>query len=107
MPFPIVPVYDPCMSKPLFADEFLTPSNWAIYRDSIMKTAQVLQDAFPFGPHSGKSPTELAELIDSEFLPRNSATLDEALQKARSIIAHSVAVNDPNTIAHLHCPPLI
>jgi len=90
-----------------FFEDFFTSTNWTVYQQSIAAAMQTLQNALPAKAYSGKSPAELAELIDSEFLPRNSATLDEALQKARSIIAHSVAVNDPNTIAHLHCPPLI
>lgn len=96
------------MSKaPMFAEEFLTPRSAAVYRESIAKAVDALLDAFPTHPYSGRSPAELAELLDGDVLPQLGSPLGEVLGKARTIIAHSVAVTHPNTIAHLHCPPLI
>jgi L-2,4-diaminobutyrate decarboxylase len=96
------------MSKAtMFAEEFLIPKSPAAYRESIAKTVEALQDAFPIHPYSGKSPAELAALLDGDVLPQLGSPIDEVLGKVRTIIAHSVAVTHPNTIAHLHCPPLI
>jgi len=101
-------VYDSRMSRaPRFAEEFLTPRSAAAYRESIGKAVEALLDAFPTQPYSGKSPTELAALVEGKVLPQSGSPIDEVLTKARTIIAHSVAVTRPNTIAHLHCPPLI
>jgi L-2,4-diaminobutyrate decarboxylase len=95
------------MSKvPMFAEEFLTPKS-AAYRQSIAKAVEALEDSFPIQAYSGKSPAELAALLDGNVLPRLGSPIDEVLGKIRTIIAHSVAVTHPNTIAHLHCPPLI
>jgi L-2,4-diaminobutyrate decarboxylase len=96
------------MSKaPNFAEEFLTPGSTAAYRENILKAVDALQDAFPTQPYSGKSPAELAALLDGTVLPQLGSPIDEVLGKVRTIIAHSVAITHPNTIAHLHSPPLI
>jgi L-2,4-diaminobutyrate decarboxylase len=71
------------------------------------KAVDALLEASPVHPYSGKSPAELATLLDGEILPQVGSPLGEVLGKVRAIIAHSVAVTHPNTIAHLHCPPLI
>src|SRR5580700_10311509 len=95
------------MSKvPMFAEEFLTPKS-AAYRQSIAKAVEALEDSFPIQAYSGKSPAELAALLDGNVLPKLGSPIDQVLGKIRTIIAHSVAVTHPNTIAHLHCPPLI
>jgi L-2,4-diaminobutyrate decarboxylase len=90
-----------------FAEEFLTPGSTAAYRENILKAVEALQDAFPTQPYSGKSPAELAALLDGTVLPQLGSPIDEVLGKVRTIIAHSVAITHPNTIAHLHSPPLI
>ncbi len=90
-----------------FAEEFLTPKSSAAYRENIAKAVEALLDVFPTQAYSGKSPAELAALLDGEILPQRGFPIDEVLGKVRTIIAHSVALSDPNTIAHLHCPPLI
>ena len=66
-----------------------------------------LLHAFPTQPYSGKSPAELAALLKGDVLPQGGSPVDDVLKRVRTIIAHSVAVTHPNTIAHLHCPPLI
>ena len=90
-----------------FAEEFLTPGTAAAYRGTIASTVAALLDAFPTQPYSGKSPAELAALLGGNVLPQRGCPIDEVLGKVRTIIAHSVTVTHPNTIAHLHCPPLI
>ncbi|MGA8492198.1 MAG: aspartate aminotransferase family protein [Terriglobales bacterium] len=90
-----------------FAEEFLTPKGTSSYRDSIAKMVEALLDAFPTHPYSGKSPAELAAVLGGNVLPQRGSPIDEVLGKVRTIIAHSVALTHPNTVAHLHCPPLI
>lgn len=90
-----------------FAEEFLTLKNSAAYRESIAKAVEALLDAFPTQPYSGKSPAELAALLKGDVLPRGGSPVDDVLKRVRTIVAHSVAVTHPNTIAHLLCPPLI
>ena len=90
-----------------FAEEFLTPNTSAAYRESIAKAVEALLGAFPTQPYSGKSPAELSALLAGNILPQRGSPIDEVFEKVRMIIQHSVAVTHPNTIAHLHCPPLI
>jgi L-2,4-diaminobutyrate decarboxylase len=90
-----------------FAKEFLSPESPEVYRESIAKAVETLLNAFPTQPYSGKSPAELAALLAGDVLPQRGSPLDEVLQKVRTIIAHSVVLTHPNTIAHLHPPPLI
>jgi L-2,4-diaminobutyrate decarboxylase len=92
---------------PRFAEEFLTPRSAAAYRESVAKAVEALLDALPTQPYSGKSPAELGALPEGNVLPQRGSPIDEVLGKVRTIIAHSVALTHPNTIAHLHCPPLI
>ncbi len=101
-------LYDfPMSTGPRFDQEFLTPNNTTVYRESISKTVEALIEALPRKAYSGKSPSELAKLLAGDILPRTGSSIDEALKRARNVIANSAAVTHPYTIAHLHCPPLI
>jgi L-2,4-diaminobutyrate decarboxylase len=90
-----------------FAEEFLSPESPKVYRESIAKAVEALLNAYPTQSYSGKSPAELAALLATNVLPQGGSPLDEVLRRTQTIIAHSIAVTHPNTIAHLHCPPLI
>ena len=93
----------------LFESEFLTntPSNKVTYRELMARVAELLCSALPDHPYSGKSPAGLSALIDRQFLPDAGAAPDAVFGKLREIISNSVSVSDPNTAAHLHCPPLL
>jgi L-2,4-diaminobutyrate decarboxylase len=91
----------------MFETDFLTPTSAAAYRDAIAKAVDTLLAALPSQPYSGKSAAELTSLVEGEILPTTGSAIDEALRRVRPVIANSVAVTHPNTIAHLHCPPLI
>ncbi len=71
------------------------------------RVAELLCSALPDHPYSGKSPAGLSALIDRQFLPDAGAAPDAVFGKLREIISNSVSVSDPNTAAHLHCPPLL
>ena len=91
----------------MFETDFLTPGNAAAYRDALAKAVDTLLAALPSQPYSGKSAVELASLAEGEILPTTGFAIDEALRRVGPVIANSVSVTHPNTIAHLHCPPLI
>ena len=91
----------------MFETDFLTPSSHASYRDVIAKAVDTLLAAFPPQSYTGRSPSELADLLNGNILPAQGCGIEEALQRVRPIIANSIAVTHPNTVAHLHCPPLI
>lgn len=91
----------------MFETDFFTPSTRATYRDAIAKAVETLAEALPSQSYSGRSPADLAELLKSNILPTDGCTVGEALQRVRPVIANSIAITHPNTIAHLHCPPLI
>ncbi|HTS08866.1 MAG TPA: aspartate aminotransferase family protein [Candidatus Eisenbacteria bacterium] len=73
----------------------------------VTKAAEIVCQAVPKGPFAGKSPAELRHLISSELLPNTAQNWDAIADVLRTVIANSVFVGDPNTIAHLHCPPLL
>ena len=93
----------------MFASEFLTssPETHAAYRGAIENAIEVVCQALPGQPYSGKEPAALASLFDHEFLPETACELDDLWERVRKVIANSVIVTHPNTMAHLHCPPLI
>ena len=49
----------------------------------------------------------MAALFQGEVLPQRGSCREEILAGVAGVISESVAVNHPNTAAHLHCPPLI
>lgn len=91
----------------MFETDFLTPNHSASYRDAIAKAVDALLAALPSQAYSGKSAAELAPLFQSEILPTTGSGIDEAISRLRPVIANSIVLTHPNTIAHLHSPPLI
>ncbi|MBZ5654661.1 MAG: aspartate aminotransferase family protein [Acidobacteriia bacterium] len=91
----------------MFETDFLTPTHGAAYRDAVAKAVDTLLAALPSQPYSGKSASELATLLKSEILPATGAGIEEALHRVRPVIANSIVLTHPSTIAHLHSPPLL
>ena len=91
----------------MFETDFLTPVHGTAYRAAIAKAVDILLATFPSQPYSGQSAVELATLLRSQILPATGCGIDEALNRVRPLIANSIVLTHPNTIAHLHCPPLI
>ena len=93
----------------MFESEFLTSAteSQSLYRARIAEAAEVVLASLPHGPYSGKTPTDLNALIPAGFLPNNAASSDLIANTLRLVVANSIAVAHPHTIAHLHCPPLI
>jgi L-2,4-diaminobutyrate decarboxylase len=91
----------------MFEADFLTPADGNAYRDAVAKAIDTLLAALPSQAYSGKSAAELATLLKNEILPTTGSGIDEALNRVRPVIANSIVLTHPNTIAHLHCPPLI
>jgi L-2,4-diaminobutyrate decarboxylase len=93
----------------VFESEFLTssPESKESYRQLISQAAKLVCECFPAGAYSGASVSELAALISGDFLPQQALSSDQIAATLRSVISNSVAVSDPRTMAHLHCPPLL
>jgi L-2,4-diaminobutyrate decarboxylase len=93
----------------LFESEFLTSSSGGkrAFQASISAAARMIRTSLPARPYSGKSPAELSALFKSNPLPGSSLGLNKISEGLRTIIRHSVNVNHPHAIAHLHCPPTI
>jgi len=93
----------------LFEMEFLTQQvdTKSAYRRLISEAAQLVCQFLPDRPYAGGSATELSKLISSDFLPFAGRAPDEIAQILRTVVANSVAVSHPRTVAHLHCPPLL
>ncbi|HYA26032.1 MAG TPA: pyridoxal-dependent decarboxylase, partial [Terriglobales bacterium] len=71
------------------------------------RAIEVLCDALPAQPYSGKDPATLASLFHDELLPETGARPENLWDQVANLISNSVIVTHPNLIAHLHCPPLI
>lgn len=91
----------------MFESDFLSPASSAAYRDAITQAVDTLLSALPSQSYTGKSADELSTLLADELLPTASSDLRDAIARIRPVIQNSVALHHPNTIAHLHCPPLV
>lgn len=59
-------------------------------------------------PYSGATPQELSELFADTPLSEEGEDLSKTLREVGgAALANSVAVAEPRTMAHLHCPPLV
>ena len=96
-----------------FDRHFLTDTNESIeaYQNAINLAQTALIQAFARSnqPYSGASAAELTERLNSVNLcPSIGLPLSDVLKGiGEQILHHSVQVNHPTCIAHLHCPPLI
>jgi L-2,4-diaminobutyrate decarboxylase len=83
------------------------PAAQAAFAHAVQAAVEALRRALPDAPYSGADPWALEQLLNSEFVPADSVSIDQALKDAEAIIAHSIVTGHPATVAHLHCPPLI
>jgi len=92
----------------LFESEFLMSANISqdAYRRLISEAVSVVGDSFPKSPYEGKNPTEIGNLVSTEFLLQEPGTAQVA-EILRTVVANSISVSHPHTAAHLHCPPLL
>src|SRR5207344_1913026 len=87
---------------------FLTSTlSKGVYRALIARAAEIVCESFPNQPYCGKSPAALAEAVVNDFLPQHEGSWDQVPETLRTVVAHSVAVSNPHSAAHLHCPPLL
>ena len=93
----------------MFETEFLTdsPESQRAYRHAIAQVTEILSRYFPKTPYSGKDAKSLQALFENEILPSEGLEVEEALARSSGVIEESIAITHPNTMAHLHCPPLI
>jgi L-2,4-diaminobutyrate decarboxylase len=93
----------------LFETDFLTQhqDSQTAYRQLISEVAQLVCQSLPDRPYSGESPTKLSKLVSPDFLPLTGCGPDQITQILQTIVANSISVSHPRTIAHLHCPPLL
>lgn len=93
----------------MFDTDFLTQSenSKTAYRHLISEAAQLVCQSWPVRPYSGKKAAELSKLIDPDFLPEVGRVSADIVPILQTIVENSVAVSNPRTAAHLHCPPLM
>jgi L-2,4-diaminobutyrate decarboxylase len=91
----------------MFEAEFLTQAGEKQYRLAITKAVDSLLAAWPREPYSGSSPAELQKLFAGEILPPTGMPDSQVWKAVEEVIANSISLTHPATIAHLHCPPLI
>ena len=93
----------------MFESDFLRPTEDSkdAYRRLIGEAAELVRAAFPDRPYGGKSPQALVEAISTEVLPIKESSWEQITPTLGAVISNSVAVSNPHTVAHLHCPPLL
>jgi L-2,4-diaminobutyrate decarboxylase len=91
----------------MFETDFLTAAGQARYRDLVSRAVETVLSAWPAGSHSGASPAKIADLLKEPFLPDQPAPPAHTWGQVQRIVAQAVNLTHPNTIAHLHSPPLI
>jgi L-2,4-diaminobutyrate decarboxylase len=93
----------------VFESEFLTSteSSKDQYQRLVSQVAQTICTALPDAPYIGHKASALADLVPADFLPEAAATPEQMTAMLRTIVSNSVNVNHPDTVAHLHCPPLL
>jgi L-2,4-diaminobutyrate decarboxylase len=92
----------------LFESEFLTSTaSKDVYRTLIARTAEIVCESFPNQPYSGRNPAALADVVGNDFLPQRQRSTEEIANTLRTVVSNSIAVSNPRTAAHLHCPPLL
>jgi L-2,4-diaminobutyrate decarboxylase len=91
----------------MFETDFLNPSNPTAYLHAMSKAVNTVMRSLPSQAYSGKSAADLAELLKGEILPAAGSEFSELIDRVEPIIANSIVLTHSNTIAHLHCPPLI
>ena len=93
----------------MFESEFLTSTEHSkdAYRRIVARAAEIVCQSFPKQPYCGKSPAGLAKAVDDDFLPQRQRSLEEVAKTLGTVVSNSVAVSNPHTAAHLHCPPLL
>jgi L-2,4-diaminobutyrate decarboxylase len=93
----------------LFESEFLTSTEHSkdAYRRLIARAAQIVCESFPNQPYCGKSSAALADAVADDLLPQHPTSPEHITETLGTIVANSVAVSNPYTAAHLHCPPLL
>lgn len=93
----------------MFESEFLTAieDSKDAYRRLIGEAAEIVRGSFPDRPYSGKSPQTLAEAVTTELLRKDGRPWEQIAATLRTVVANSVAVSNPRTAGHLHCPPLL
>jgi L-2,4-diaminobutyrate decarboxylase len=93
----------------VFESDFLTSAEQSkkAYRKLISQAAEIVADFFPNQPYCGADARALSGLVNSDVLPDESCSAAEAADIFKTVVANSIAVSDPATIAHLHCPPLL
>jgi L-2,4-diaminobutyrate decarboxylase len=93
----------------LFKSEFFTGTQQSkkSYQQLIAQVAALAASCLPDQPYTGKNAAALAELLKGDVLPQTCSTSEAVFGKLRMIIANSIVVTHPRTVAHLHCPPLL
>jgi L-2,4-diaminobutyrate decarboxylase len=91
----------------MFETEFLTDAGKGLYREELAKAMDTVIRAWPRRPYAGKSPSVLEKLYACEVLPATGRAEEEVWEAVERVVANSISLTHPATIAHLHCPPLI
>ena len=93
----------------MFESEFLTPTPEAkaLYQRLVSEAAQIVCTSLSGVSYNGKNAAAVDRLVSTDFLPQQLANPEAIATILRTVVSHSVDVNHHNTVAHLHCPPLL
>ena len=93
----------------MFESEFLSPveESKEQYSRLVLQVVQIVCSSLPARPYAGMTAAELADMVETDFLPSRGARAEQIASTLRTVVSNSVAVSHPNTTAHLHCRPLL
>jgi len=93
----------------VFESEFLTSAGQSkeTYRRLLSQAVDILCDSFPPQPYCGATAHCLSSQIGPDFLPEPATSWEQISAHLGQVVSNSIAVSDPATAAHLHCPPLL
>src|SRR5690349_13095464 len=94
--------YSTVVSTPMFETDFLTAASQARYRDLVSRAVETVLSAWPPGSYSGAFPAKIADRIKHPMLPDQPISPAHTWGQVQQIVADSVNLVHPNTIAHLH-----
>jgi len=87
-----------------FSDGEPSLARWRNLTATVMTT---LERSLPRGPYAGGTADDIAPRFAGPVLPDQARTDAEVMVELADIVGHAVAVWNPHTAAHLHCPVLL
>src|SRR6478672_6483188 len=96
------------LRPPVFDEHFVTGDPGTLVALTQLVRAMLARlESRPGQAYSGMSPAALADLLSCELDALQPASGEQVFERLAAVVDHSINLNHPNAIAHLHCPTLL